>query len=367
MLVANLIVGVTRTLFENAGLTPSYIMYIYGRQGFCKTTIAKLCSNIYQDAEPIIGLNSSLSAIEAKLSEYKDSVFVIDDLCRSEFTNNEKRLGEKFSQIVMEIANNKLRSVRKGNAVTDNECKCTVVATGEYLVGSESAMTRCILLENKNPPNKSALTMLQNNKQNLYDFLGHFLKWISENYDEIVRDIKERYDTYRNSRADVDFNNERFQNNLFILDTGFSILLEYGLQNNLISKNLHLHLIDNFNTIRKNVFISQLTAMKSHSAFKSKNYDFYNAIKDLYLKGGFNLKNKPKAPFDGFDGTIKNGFLCLKKESLLQKIQIYFNDYKISKLDITRQLDSIGVLEKDKSNASTKKIDKERMLIIRFL
>lgn len=91
--------------------------------------------------------------------------------------------------------------------------------------------------------------------------------------------------------------------------------------------------------------------MKSHSYFKSKNYDFYDAIKDLYLKGVFVLKTKPKAPFDGFDGIMKNGFLCLKKESLLQKMQVYFNDYKISKLDITRQLDSIGVLEKDRTNA----------------
>lgn len=63
-------------------------------------------------------------------------------------------------------------------------------------------------------------------------------------------------------------------------------------------------------------------------------YDFFKAIKTLYKHGKFNLKEKSKKLFDSFDETIKDNNLILKRKSLLTLMRYYFNNNKITKIDI---------------------------------
>ena len=94
------------------------------------------------------------------------------------------------------------------------------------------------------------------------------------------------------------------------------------------------------------------------------NYDYIEAIKFLFKSGKMSLKRKPKKPFDDFDGTIKGENLFIKKDNLLRLIRYYFNNNKITEIDIITQLKSRGILKQYSDGGSTKKIDGVRMLCI---
>ena len=367
ILSATLILGILRTLFEEAGLNIEFVTYLVGGQGLGKTTLAKLFSNIFDDdmVDTIIGLNSSLPVIEKRLATYKDSVIVVDDLFTTESSSLMRTQEAKFASLVRSIANNSPRMTKSGNNVIKYSCHAMVIITGEYVVGSSSDLTRCIILENNIMPNKEILTQLQLNRKLLSRFVGYFLEWAASNYDNIVGEIKKRnIDTKMNILSQVN-ENERLQKNFFVIDTGFCLFLKYAKEKGFITEQESEYMYNCFVNARNSVFNRQVEIINKLKG-KNKIYSFYDDILKLFSSGEFKLKHKSKGPFDLYDGVIKNNFLYLSKDKLCMKLQQYYQDNHIRPKDIIAQLDYIGVLKKDKSGASTVKLDGTRFLRIKL-
>lgn len=330
-----------------------------------KTTIAKLCNYKFKnDNANVIGFSSSLPAIKEFISDenLKDTVAIIDDAHACSTTKEKRTQNIKLSEIVRFVANNTEEIKKIGNENIKYSNKCTVTITGEQMQDVASILSRCIIVLHNIAPSKIDIGRLQKNHQYINVFICDFLKWVSENFDKLVKLIQSEFLRLRERRQYSVYNNERISDNYSILSIAYTIFFEYGEQKKFIDINSKRKFLKDISNTLTFVKKRQLKFIEKYST--DIEYDFFKAIKTLFNQDKLNLKKKAKKPFDNFDGTIKNNNVFLKKDNLLILMRDYFNNNKILEIDIVTQLKNLGVLKIYKDNGSTKKIDGVRMLCI---
>jgi len=362
---SNFLTGILYTVFEIAECQPSFVLCIIGKQQTLKTTIAKLCCCSYEDENAnIIGFSSSLPAIKNFISDenLKDTMAIIDDFHACNQTKEKREQSVKFSEIVRYSTNNITEIKKIGNGNKKYSSKVTLTITGEQIQDVSSILSRCIIVEHRTIPDKNILAKMQRNCPLFNIFLENFIVWTARNFDKIIDFIKTEFLRLREIRNNTDFENERLSDNFNILIIAYKIFLSYGKSGKFINENIYFEQIEYLEETLHNVKKRQISLTKKYSA--DTNYDYVKALRYLFKSGKINIKRKPKKPFDDFDGTIKGDNLFIKKENLLKLMRYYFNNNKITEIDIITQLKSFGVLKQYSDGGSTKKIDGVRMLCI---
>ncbi len=362
---SNFITGILYTAFETAECQPYFVLCIIGKQQTLKTTIAKLCCCSYEDENAnIIGFSSSLSAIKSFISDenLKDTMVIIDDFHACSQTKEKREQSVKFSEIVRYSSNNISEIKKIGNENKKYSSKVTLTITGEQIQDVSSILSRCLIVEHRNIPDKTMLNKMQKNHYLFNVFFKNFIIWTAGNFDRIIDFIKSEFLRLREIRNNNTFENERLNDNFNVLIIAYKIFLSYGKSGNFISEDDYFEQVEYLKETLHNVKKRQIVLMKKCSA--DTNYDYVNALKYLFKSSKISIKSKPKKPFDDFDGTIKGDNLFIKKDNLLRLMRYYFNNNKITEIDIITQLKSRGILKQYSDGGSTKKIDGVRMLCI---
>lgn len=367
VLVANLITGLLRSLYVEAGVIPKFASYIVGPPQSKKTTIASLISSIYNrstnDEFALINLLSSSPAIHRSVGLLRDCCYIIDDLYMTDRKHEMKVREERLSGIIREVGNNAAKVVTVGKGLNSMPPNCNVICTAEYLLQGYSTLSRCVIIHIDKPVSNRLLFECQKDPLALSTFVYHFIRWSCSDYNMIVTTIKEKWDKYQQQRSMRTSSYERQLQAKFVFQTSMSILSKYFRCQSLLNNDLRKDTFKQVNMYLDKMIIRQIKDMKSMAAANDDNR-YSKLIINAYRKDIINLEEKRKKVSKNSEGIIHKGNLCLSSEYVLKLSKIYFDDKSITINKITAELRQNGLLEMDTSNKSTKKINGIRFLQI---
>lgn len=224
--------GVLRQLFKDADIKVPCCLYVFGKTQSRKTTATNFCTGLYNrnTLQNLSGISTlRVSSTEFKSEEcvnsLKDATFVFDDL----YKENDKKLHKDYERRVRNIIRNFADNSPRTTARSSFENNCQVIITAEYLLNTKTDVGRLMLLEVKNPIDSQRLSACQGQPLSVSSFYYHFIKWVSNDYDSIVSDIKQEFKAFRTYGASHKFGYERLYEQSFLLNYAFSLFLKYAI------------------------------------------------------------------------------------------------------------------------------------------
>jgi len=367
ILVANLLSGLLRSLFVEASIPPKFTCYLVGQPQSKKTSIACHINSIYNRSEnseyALINLLSSSSAVHNSINLWHDSCFIVDDLYESanghEMTTREERLG----QVIRTVGNNSAKVTMRGKEPYNAPPNCNVVCTAEYLIPGYSTLSRCVVIHINNPISNELLFESQKNPKALSTFVYHFIRWCCGKYNELISLISSQYNTYLEKRSHRIVLNERQYEARFILNTSIKILLQYFIDNQIFNDISIRAMQIKFRRSYKELLLHQEEDMKQNERSNGENR-FSKFIAYLYENNMIELEKKKKNLDNDSLGIIYKDNLCLSSTYILSSSRDYFKDGSITINKIITELKQNCLLDLDKSNKSTKKVNGIRLLHI---
>ena len=223
-----------RELFVSAKIEPKFILWIYGMTGSMKTSVSKIFFNLFNRSgkEKITAtFKDTITAIELKAFEYKDSVLLVDDFHPTTSTVEKKEMEKLASEIIRRFGDliGKSRSNRNLTKQREYPPRGMCVITGEDKINVESTISRCITIEISSGDFISEkLLYHQNNPLILSTHLYYFIEWVSKNFEILQENIKGQFDTFRKNNKKT-FRHGRFGDAFVIYTIVSNILLLYCL------------------------------------------------------------------------------------------------------------------------------------------
>ena len=224
-----------RQAYVDAGKEPRVCLFLYGRTGTQKTTIASFLTQIYNRSSGIISpqrLNASIPAAVKIILDACDEVIVLDDLFPADHHSVRSQQEETLIEVTRYIGDGTVPARIKGKEVTKKTPRCGVLFTGEYLIGTGSDAARLFPVEMQQPDG-TKLQYFQDRPLVISTFYYFYISWFISHYDEITRFLKEWLDYYRTFDLGV---HSRLQETHFFLNTAFILLLTYCQERHVLSK-----------------------------------------------------------------------------------------------------------------------------------
>lgn len=349
IILSQVLVALMRQAYEDAGKAPAFCIFLYGRTGTQKTTIASFLTQVYNRREGIVELTrlnaSHASAVEL-LMDAVDEVQVFDDLFPADSKQVRKSQEEVFFEITRLIGDGTIPARMKGGKVREGRPKCGVLFTGEYLIGKGSDAARLLPVEMTKPDTR-ALKYFQEQPLIVPTFYRNFISWFIENYDGTVVYLKEWLEEYRKTDLGV---HDRLRESHFFLNTAYSLLLEYCGEKGVLTEEEVLGFHSSFAELLTRLVHEQNERVSPTATISATLGNVLEHIKDLYRNHQLSIASN-KRQFDDaqHDGIVHSGCLCLRPHTLSH----FFPSSDIN--DIARELETEGALTKGKDGL-TKKI-----------
>lgn len=199
--------GVTYKLFDEAGFAPHFLLFLTGKTGSFKTTIAKLLftqltDENHREFPRRIDADTIVSFERALVLAGTDTVTLIDDYAPAKTKQSASEMANKLESIVRMIGDGSTKS--RSNASLE-DCrgegvKGVVALTGELQGRGLSSNLRCLYCEiEREKVNIEAVTWFQQNEDYYCTLIQHFVFFLSKKWDDIVDYIKNHFDKYRKS------------------------------------------------------------------------------------------------------------------------------------------------------------------------
>ena len=230
LLFAENLLGIIRQLLIDAGIQDTVCVSIVGHTHSQKTTVTKFTISLYNRSNLDSGLQStrmcsSLPIVEKMLTDMKDASILLDDLNSSNQSSERKKQETLLHYALRETGDNCGRATLKTTA----QVNAKVFITAEYIPDfSISDIGRTIILNVEKPMANDLLTKCQSHPLALSTFYKYFIEWISSKYDEIVYDIKCRYERHRQISCNSSNRYKRLDDQKFLLEYVFDLFLSYA-------------------------------------------------------------------------------------------------------------------------------------------
>lgn len=226
IILSQMLIALLRQAHEDAGSRPSFCVFLYGRTGTQKTTLASFLTQIYNRADGIAKptrLNTSHASAVEMLLGLTDQVKVFDDLFPATSGSVRRKQEETLSEITRYIGDGSIPARMKSGKVREGQPKCGVLFTGEYLIGEGSDAARILPVEIIKP-DTTALSYFQKRPLIISTFYRYFIMWVIENYEETVSYLKKWLEEYRKTDLGV---HDRLRETHFFLNSAYSLFLTY--------------------------------------------------------------------------------------------------------------------------------------------
>lgn len=153
-------------------------------------------------------------------------VSIIDDLNLSDSMTQMRTQDAKISEIIRVAANGIGRETMR----EQNQIGSVVAFAGEYLLNNVSTNNRLVILDMDSVAiDKERLASLQRQPLVLTTFVYEFVKWIVENYKEVLQVAKEDHGYYLQARATQEIYQERLNASAHVLCLAYSIFLKFAV------------------------------------------------------------------------------------------------------------------------------------------
>ncbi len=225
--------GVLRQLFKDADIKIPCCLYLFGKTQSRKTTLANFATALYgrsalQNLSKISTLRVSSTEFKSEecVNLLKDATFVFDDL----YKEKDKKLRNDYEKRIRNIVRNFADNSPRTTARSSFENNCQVIITAEYLLNTKTDVGRLMLLEVNKPVDSQRLASCQEHPFSVSTFYYYFIKWVCNNYDNIVTDLKQKFYAFRLTGCSHKFGYERLYEQSFILNCAFELFLQYAVE-----------------------------------------------------------------------------------------------------------------------------------------
>lgn len=199
------LLGVLYRLFEEAGFRPRFVLFIHGKTGSMKTTIAKilytqLCRDEFRDEPRRFDTDTEVSLERAIVSLGQDTVTLIDDFSPAKTETKKSDLTNKLETIIRMVGDgsSKSRSNIKLEDKRGEGVHGVVALTGELMPKGMSTNLRCVFCRlNRDIVNVEAVTWFQEKEDAYTALIAAFAEYVGQRYDSIVEHIKKRFNDDR--------------------------------------------------------------------------------------------------------------------------------------------------------------------------
>lgn len=344
IILSQMLVALLRQAYEDAGNRPSFCVFLHGRTGTQKTTLASFLTQIYNRADRIAEptrLNTSHASAVEMLIDLTDQVKVFDDLFPAASSSVRKKQEETLSEITRYIGDGSIPARIKSGKVRERQPKCGVLFTGEYLIGEGSDAARLLPVE-MTKPDTTALSNFQKRPLIISTFYRYFIMWVIKNYKETVSYLKEWLEEYRKTDLGV---HDRLCETHFFLNSAYSLFLTYCGEKSVLSENEIALLHRDFLNLLSKLVREQNKRVCPTASVQSPQGNALNRIRELYRSKQLSIADDKRQFSDQqHDGVIHRGCLCLRPKALSR----FFPSNNIE--GIARELDDQGALSKGKDS-----------------
>lgn len=366
ILLVNTFVGLSRSIFIDAQVPPQFIIYLVGPSQYGKTTLACRASSLYNRANDrqfaLSNLVSTSAAMQQKITLFKDTAYIIDDLFRDNSGANMKQRETHLKELIRIIGNSKEKEKQCGRETFGFSPNCTVVCTAEYLLdGAFSTLARCVILHLDTPVNRERTNSACGNPLVLPTAAYNYIRWCAANYGRIVSDIRHLHDNYQELISSIESHYMRLYDTRFILETGLHLFLKFCMEIGSITEEKAVEQKKRFSTALNSVLDRQkqeLGAMKESSNYVDAVVALFKRKKIVLSEDGYYISGE-------FDGIKRDNDICIDSERLVSLLCDALGTKKISIQAVCKQFLQAGLLLTDNSASNTKKVYNKRMLVIR--
>ena len=335
------------SVWPEVKLPTACVLNLLGNQGFGKTTLARTFCALYDSRNGRIAdfydASSTAASLKRALDTAKDRVIVLDDLCRSTSRREMQLRRDLASRLVRHGANESSSSQMDGNKKVNFICRGGLVMTGEIPFKAPSDVTRCVIIEVKEPLRKGG----PDDRNIAATATAAYIQWLCAHFEHEMERLKSDFHMFRDNA--VSKTHWRLQQSLFQLDWCFDSFLRFSYDVGAVSETAQQQFEQRASKIFQGIF------NKEDSLVQRLENSQPSRWKQLVMEGA-----KQKA----FPCRLKPGCICVKPTDLTSFLSVALQNPALQEREVIKQLKLQKLLLMDQTGKSTKKVAGNRMLNI---
>lgn len=214
----------------DAGIKHDFVGVVLGKTDTGKTSSSEKILEYPKDG----GVNNAYNLASTRKDLFKtihnatDITIFLDDLCKTKSVRTAARLFQTASEIIQLASDGKI--------LADNDCgnqfelRCHLYMSSEFMSENPSTINRCFIMEMEEQLSDQCwkkLIMYEENGWRSF-FMDNFLRYVSENYDDIVTEMKESYECYYNEASfGTEHSHTRIKNTYAVQHVLKDVLMKY--------------------------------------------------------------------------------------------------------------------------------------------
>ena len=339
------LLGVLYRPFKEAGYPPKFLLFLYGKTGSMKTTIAKilfsqLCDDSVRDMPRRIDSDTTVSFERAVIESGYDTVTLIDDYSPAKSKKKKEEMANKLESIVRLVGDtsSKSRSNVKLEDCRGEGVQGTVVLTGEIRGKGLSSNLRCLYCKMaREKVDTDTVTWFQENPHVYTTIVYEFAEYVSANWWSIIADIKNIFPSMRKEINDM-LSERR------LIEAVVTLLIVYRTMNKFLTNHCGVKEEEVVNVVgnAEQDIIRNAQMSQAISTEDSPSSLFIKTINDLMRIGTIVLGTgkitvHDIGKYDGFDDT---NYFYFNPEMVFKKVRSF---YMASNIDFAMDLREITI------------------------
>lgn len=325
------------------------VLNLLGNQGFGKTTLARTFCALYDSENGRIAdfydASSTAASLKRTLDAARDRIVVIDDLCQSTSHHEMQLRRDLASRLVRHGANESSSSQMDGNKKVNFICRGGLVMTGEIPFKAPSDVTRCVIIEVKEPLRKGG----PDDRNIAATAMAAYIQWLCAHFEHEMERLKSDFHVFRDNA--VSKTHWRLQQSLFQLDWCFDSFLRFSYDVGAVSETAQQQFEQRASKIFQGIFNKEDSLVQRLE--NSQPSRWQQLIVDGTSRRAFPCKLRP-------------GCIAVKPTDLIRFMRTVLQTPDLQEREVIRQLKLQNLLLMDKSRKSTKKVEGTRMLHIKY-
>jgi len=314
------LLGIMRSLYAEVDKVPRFILFLVGRTGTKKTTLAAFITQMYDRDKDIKNprrLDSTSAAFEQILHDAYDCVTVMDDLFPAQSGETKRKQEKTLIDLTRIVGDDSGRAIKKGGEVVSKEANCNVMVTGEYLIGTGSDAARMLPIAFTTPIDIAELTACQSQPLIVSTFYSFFIEWFVQNYHDIKPWLVKWLSESRATHLGV---HDRLQETHFCLSSAHRIFLMYCVEKGFTTPKTANHQHLQLRQILTRLVRQQDERVRMSGDDKIQKPSYRSIIRNLYSSKVLKLADDIANLKEKHHGLIYEDCLCLRSVKLMPEI-----------------------------------------------
>lgn len=339
------LLGVLYRPFREAGYPPKFLLFLHGKTGSMKTTIAKilytqLADDMVRDTPRRIDSDTIVSFERAVIESGYDTVTLIDDYRPAKSKKKKDEMADKLESIIRLVGDmsSKSRSNVKLEDCRGEGVQGTVVLTGELRGKGLSSNLRCLYCKMaREKVNINTITWFQEHPSVYTTIINEFAEFVGANWQPIVTYIRNNFPDMRRKISAM-LSERRLVDSVVTLHMVYHIMLLFLLDHCGIDE---MEVIKDAGSVEQDI-INNAKMSQAISSEDSPSVLFIKTINDLMRVGTIVLGTGKMTVHDvgKYDGYDDLDYFYFNPEMIFKKVRSFLS---ASNIDFPMDLNEIKV------------------------